>query len=65
MTLYKNLSQQWFIDRISKRIYRKKLKCSCRSCQKEYVDIHDRQHAIYLYDVAREMGIRYYDKPGE
>jgi hypothetical protein len=32
---------KWFTNRIGKRIYRKKLNCSCHCCQKEHVDIWD------------------------
>lgn len=61
---------QWFIDRIGKRIYRKPLNCSCKGCQKNYVDISKlgitgQTHAHYLYDCQNELGIKYYDKEQE
>jgi len=58
---------KWFLDRQGKRIYRKKLSCPCKDCQKEYVDIADGQlgitHANYIKTCQDEMGIRYSDKP--
>lgn len=56
-------SIEWFLNRIGKRIYRNKLDCPCSECQREYVDITDKQHAIYIYDNHNEMGIKYFDKP--
>jgi hypothetical protein len=59
---------KWFINRIGKRIYRKPLDCSCKDCQKNYVDIVScgitgQTHANYLYDCQNEMNIHYSDKP--
>jgi hypothetical protein len=60
---------QWFLDRVGKRIYRKKLKCPCKECQKTYLDIASdinglgRTHANYLYDCQNELGIEYFDEP--
>ena len=42
---------QWFIDRIGKRIYRNPVDCTCKDCQeinKNWLIIHDREHALYL-----------------
>ena len=52
----------WFLARICKRVYRKKLSCPCAECQKTYVDIRDEQHARYIHLCHNEMGIKYYDK---
>jgi len=44
---------QWFIDRISKRIYRNKTTCKCGVCAHVYTDglvVDDELHANYLYD---------------
>lgn len=55
--------QQWFIDRIGKKVYRHKLKCQCNSCQNEDGTlVLDHDHACYLTRVSSEMGIKYYDK---
>lgn len=56
--------KQWFIDRIGKRVYRGSISCTCESCQKvekEGLVISDNDHANYLYDCERELGVRYYD----
>jgi len=57
-------NQQWFIDRIGKRIYRKNNFCQCPVC----LDVHenglivqDEMHACYLYD-CQSMDLIYYDK---
>lgn len=56
--------KQWFIDRIGKRVYRGMVSCPCESCQKagkEGLVISDNDHANYLYDRERELGLKYYD----
>ena len=43
---------QWFIDRIGKRIYRNKTSCPCCVCETNYKDgliISDEKHADYIY----------------
>ena len=54
---------RWFINRIGKKIYRKKLKCKCSSCQKSAIKVSPKyNHAEYLFDCQNEMGIEYFDK---
>lgn len=53
--------KQRFIDRIWKTIYRDKLRCTCRDCQKESFEIFDESHAIHLFDCQNEMNIEYRD----
>lgn len=58
--------EQWFTDRIGKRVYRKLGSCKCKSClivAHEGLVIIDKQHANYLYLVSGETGIRYQDEP--
>jgi len=67
MRKYYQHRKDWFRRRIGKRIYRECLSCSCKSCQKNYVDIlksgfDGNQHADYLFLVHNEMGIKYFDK---
>ena len=55
--------EQWFIDRIGKRVYRNKTICNCDICvdgMKNGVFIEDELQAIYMYD-AQGMGLIYYD----
>ena len=59
--------QQWFIDRIGKRIYRKNNICNCTTCLNVHevgLIITDKDHAIYLYD-CQELELIYYDLPDE
>ena len=70
MKKYYHRTLKWFINRIGKRIYRKPLKCSCKDCQKTYVDIWNGAtevsydfHANYLFMCHNSLGIKYYDKP--
>jgi hypothetical protein len=56
--------EQWFIDRIGKRIYRKNNICNCPTCLQVHevgLIITDKDHAIYLYD-CQEMDLIYYEK---
>jgi hypothetical protein len=65
MTPKKPHNKQWFINRIGKRIYRKKNLCDCEACttvHKEGLVIRDEINADYLYYCQLEMGLRYYDK---
>lgn len=46
--------EQWFLDRIGKRIYRENNGCPCEVCQKitdTGLIIADEMHASYLNDV--------------
>ena len=60
---YFHRPRQWFLDRIHKKIWRKKLSCTCKDCQKNWVTILDRQHANYIFLCSNEEGICYYDEP--
>jgi hypothetical protein len=43
--------QQWFLDRIGKRVFRESNGCACDTCKritKEGLIIRDKIHAIYL-----------------
>lgn len=47
-------TEQWFIDRIEKVIYRNASTCTCGLCtsiKKNGLRISNRQHALYLYDI--------------
>lgn len=53
-------SQQWFIDRIGKTIYRSENGCSCKTCKEVNSNglvIRDEMHASYLYDIQYEYEI--------
>jgi hypothetical protein len=48
-----NKRRQWFLDRISKRIFRESNGCSCTTCEritKEGLIISDESHAVYIHD---------------
>ena len=58
-------TQQWFTDRIGKRVFRILGLCQCQTCinaAKNGILIIDQQHADYLYLVSQELGIAYYDE---
>ena len=49
-----NPREQWFLDRIGKKVYRNSTGCSCPSCVGSYQEglvIADEQHAGYLYEL--------------
>lgn len=49
--------EQWFIDRIGKRIFRNATTCSCSICAdvaKNGIIVHDEYHAIYLCDTEAD-----------
>lgn len=64
----KSEREQWFIDRIGKRVYRTNTGC-CIHCEKVYKDgliIGDEEHADYLYIIESEFSaegnlLRYFD----
>lgn len=59
---------EWFINRIGKRVYRNKSKCSCDMCDhayKEGVKIRDVVHANYLQLCQQELGLTYYETKEE
>ena len=46
--------QEWFADRIEKRVYRNKTSCGCAVCTRIYENgliIADRDHASYLAEI--------------
>jgi len=56
----------WFHEKIGKRVYRNHNNCSCKNCldvTQHGVEIKDKQHADYLYQVSSELGYDYYDEP--
>lgn len=57
-------SEQWFIDRVGKRIYRHTDTKCCDTCQKvleEGLIVANKVHAQYLYDCQCEMDLIYSD----
>lgn len=55
----------WFTNRIGKKVYRDKNRCSCDTCKKVFengLKILDKQHAEYLSMVQYELDINYRDK---
>lgn len=64
---------QWFIDRISKRVFRNPSNCTCDTCNRvveEGLIINDAFHAEYLYDCEGEFTaegtpLRYFDSKQE
>jgi hypothetical protein len=49
--------QQWFVDRIGRRVYRGKTSCPCAVCtnvSEEGLIIADEMHAHYLHDIEGE-----------
>lgn len=58
-------TEQWFKNRIGKKVFRDAVDCKCDTCEQGTVDgikITDKQHSTYLYDVQCDMGINYRDK---
>lgn len=50
-------SEQWFLDRIGKKVFRDSNECPCDTCK--YIGVHgftivDRNHALYLYEIQCE-----------
>lgn len=46
--------QQWFLDRIGKRVFRESNGCPCITCKKNTkngIIILDEEHAIYMHDM--------------
>lgn len=57
---------QRFIDRIGKRIYRDETTCPCKDCNivaKEWIIVHNKEHAMYLNMVSWDYPIEYRDTP--
>ena len=53
-------TQQWFVERIGKRIFRDKNNppCGCHTCneiEKNGMIITDENHAQYLFDIQNEF----------
>lgn len=64
--LKKTKAEQWFFDRIGKRVFRPQTSCKCPSCLRithEGLVIINKQHAGYLFAVSQELGIKYQDNP--
>ena len=65
--------EQWFIDRIGKRVYRNETSCDCEKCKTIYANgliIDSPMHAGYLYDcesiyTAEGSPLRYFDTKEE
>lgn len=65
--------QQWFIDRIGKRVFRNDTGCECPSCKntaKKGMIISDEMHAHYLYSVESDFNagrfpMQYFDTKEE
>jgi hypothetical protein len=61
--------EQWFLDRIGKRVFRNKTSCNCDICKDVYekgLIISDEMHANYLYTceceyTAEGSPLRYFD----
>lgn len=46
-------TKEWFISRISKKIWRNEFACKCETCTrifKEGLVLRDRDHALYTFD---------------
>lgn len=46
--------EQWFLNRIGKRVYRGATSCKCESCKRitgEGLIIYDDDHARYLHEI--------------
>ena len=59
------MTEQWFIDRIGKVIYRDAVSCKCSSCtesEDKGFKVRDRNHADYLYMISCDLIIDYRDK---
>jgi hypothetical protein len=65
--------EQWFLDRVGKRVWRNKNYCDCNTCDVVYTKglmITDSLHAGYLWavegDYYREgFPLKYFDTPEE
>lgn len=65
--------QQWFYDRIGKRVYRNTTTCPCEPCRvvtEKGLVIQDEMHASYLYDMEGAYfhdgaKLRYFDTKEE
>ena len=60
--------EQWFKDRIGKRIFRVKSTCPCNTCKDNYDNglvVLDELHAEYLRNCEAEMTEPYFDTKEE
>jgi len=62
--------QQWFLDRIGKRVFRNGDGCNCPSCLNVLdngIIIASEEHAMYLdmIESTPDMGIKYFDTMDE
>jgi hypothetical protein len=59
-------NEQWFIDRIGKRVFRPATSCDCPTCKDVLENgllIQDEGHAFYVYMCSMEGKINYQDEP--
>lgn len=59
-------SEQWFLDRIGKRIFRPATTCNCKTCKdvlKNGLIVQDAGHAFYLLMNSLVGKITYQDEP--
>ena len=70
--------EQWFLDRVGKRVWRNQNSCTCRDCVVVYkhgLIIKDKEHAHALYCIECESNndnfplaitpLKYFDSPEE
>jgi len=51
-------TEKWFLSKVGKRIFRDEDTCQCRTCQevvKNWLIVHNEQHARHLYDVQNDF----------
>ena len=59
-------NEQWFVDRVGKRVYRLNNNCDCCVCVAVFehgLIISDKFHANYLFDCQNELELFYSDTP--
>ena len=50
-------TEQWFLDRVWKTIYRDQDNCICHTCQdvvENGINVEHEDHATYLYEIQNE-----------
>lgn len=60
--------QQWFLDRLGKRVFRNHNSCDCGVCGKVGdmgIIINNKLHAYYLQDCELELEVMYFDTKEE
>ena len=55
---------KWFINRIGKKVYRDDIECcnQCKNVADHGLEIHDKNHAEYLFMVQNDLQINYRDR---